>query len=124
MTIRPARRPPPAPEQKPEREPGLWQRVGEYWWLGMNASSPEAAWTGKHDAQGEVFPASVDGDYAWSAAFVSYVMRIAGAARGFPYAAEPRHLYQHRQADGAGTRPPAGSSPPSDRRAMRRSLAI
>lgn len=83
----PGRRPPPAPEQKPEREPGFWQRVGEYWWLGMNASSPEAAWTGKHDAQGEVFPASIDGDYAWSAAFVSYVMRIAGAARGFPYAA-------------------------------------
>ena len=26
-----------------------------------------------------------DGVYAWSAAFVSYVMRMAGAGRGFPY---------------------------------------
>src|SRR3954469_15385915 len=24
---------------KAEREQGLWQRVGEYWWLGMNAGS-------------------------------------------------------------------------------------
>jgi Uncharacterized protein conserved in bacteria (DUF2272) len=85
----PGSRPPPAPDQKPEREQGLWQRVGEYWWLGMNAGSPEAAWTGEHDASGAVFPASVDGDYAWSAAFVSYVMRIAGAAGGFPYS--PNH---------------------------------
>ena len=83
----PGTRPRPAPDQKPEREEGLWQRVGEYWWLGMNANSPEAAWTGEHDAHGNVFPASVDGDYAWSAAFVSYVMRIAGAAGGFPYSA-------------------------------------
>ena len=83
----PGSRPPPLPEQKPEREEGLWQRVGEYWWLGMNAGSPEAAWTGEHDAQGNVFPASMDGDYAWSASFVSYVMRIAGAAGGFPYSA-------------------------------------
>ena len=45
----PGTRPPPAPDEKPEREPGLWQRVGEYWWLGLNAGAPEAAWTGKHD---------------------------------------------------------------------------
>jgi hypothetical protein len=85
----PARRPAPAPDSKPEREPGLWQRVGEYWWTGMNAGSPEAAWTGEHDQHGMVFPASVDGQYAWSAAFVSYVMRIAGAAGRFPYS--PNH---------------------------------
>jgi hypothetical protein len=83
----PGSRPPPAPDQKPEREEGLWQRVGEYWWLGMNAGSPEAPWTGKQDAHAVVFPANLDGDYAWSAAFVSYVMRIAGAAAGFPYSA-------------------------------------
>jgi hypothetical protein len=83
----PGTRPRPAPDQKPEREEGLWQRVGEYWWLGTNAGSPEAAWTGEHDEHGVVFPASVDGDYAWSASFVSYVMRIAGAAGGFPYSA-------------------------------------
>jgi hypothetical protein len=82
----PGTRPRPAPEQKPEREPGLWQRVGEYWWLGLNAGAPEAAWTGKHDATGAVFPADEDGDFAWSAAFVSYVIRIAGAGPRFPYA--------------------------------------
>jgi len=81
----PGTHPPPAPEDKPEREPGLWQRVGEYWWLGMNAGTPEAAWTGKHDGAGQEFPASEDGEYAWSAAFVSYVMRIAGAGPRFPY---------------------------------------
>lgn len=73
---------------KPEREPGLWQRVGEYWWLGLNANAPEVAWTGKHDGHGRVFPADMDGDYAWSAAFISYVMRIAGAGRRFPYSAD------------------------------------
>jgi len=71
----------------PERAQGLWQRVGEYWWLGLNAGAPESGWTGKHDARGAVFPASEDGQFAWSAAFVSYVMRVAGAGRRFPYAA-------------------------------------
>jgi hypothetical protein len=74
-----------------ERQPGLWQRVGEYWWEGMNAGRPEDAWTGKHDAEGDVFPVSVNGQYAWSAAFISYVMRIAGAGENFPYA--PDHAY-------------------------------
>jgi hypothetical protein len=81
----PGARPPPPPELKPEREPGLWQRVGEYWWLGMDAGSQESGWTGKTDGQGVVFPAREDSDYAWSAAFVSYVMRIAGAGPRFPY---------------------------------------
>ena len=73
---------------KPEREPGLWQRVGEYWWLGLNAGSAESDWTGKHDEHGTIFPPDMDGDYAWSAAFISYVMRIAGAGRRFPYSAD------------------------------------
>ncbi len=73
---------------KPEREPGLWQRVGEYWWLGLNAGSAESNWTGKHDGQGAVFPPGQDGDYAWSAAFISYVLRIAGAGQRFPYSAD------------------------------------
>lgn len=75
----------------PEREQGLWQRVGEYWWEGMNANTPDARWTGKHDARGRVFPVSVNGHYAWSAAFISYVMRISGAGAAFPYA--PDHAY-------------------------------
>jgi hypothetical protein len=78
----------PAGASKPERLPGLWQRVGEYWWLGLDADqTPENAWTGKHDAQGRVFPPEQDGRFAWSAAFVSYVMRIAGAGARFPYSA-------------------------------------
>jgi hypothetical protein len=81
----PGTRPPPLPDQKPERIPGLWQRVGEYWWMGVNANTPQSAWTGKHDASGQVFPADEDWRYAWSAAFVSYVMRIAGAGVHFPY---------------------------------------
>jgi len=73
---------------KPEREPGLWQRVGEYWWLGLNAGSVESGWTGKHDGFGAVFPPEIDGEFAWSAAFVSYVMRIAGAGQRFPYSGD------------------------------------
>jgi hypothetical protein len=90
-----------------ERQPGLWQRVGEYWWEGMNAGAPEAAWTGKHDAQGHVFPVAVNGDYAWSAAFISYVMRIAGAGQNFPYS--PDHAayinYAARAAEGKVSAP-------------------
>ena len=68
-----------------EREEGLWQRVGEYWWLGLDPSWPQAGWTGIHNENGQVFPESQDGNYAWSAAFISYVMRTAGAGEGFPY---------------------------------------
>lgn len=72
-----------------ERAAGQWQRIGEYWWLGQDAGRPESAWTGKHDAGGNVFPADHDGTFAWSAAFTSYVMRTAGARDGFPYS--PAH---------------------------------
>lgn len=80
---------PPDPEMIPERQEGFWQRVGEYWWQGMNAGTPDSGLTGKYIAPGEVFPVSEKGDYAWSAAFISYVMRTAGAGREFPYA--PAH---------------------------------
>ena len=51
-------------------------------------SDPESAWTGKHRRQRlGVSRARRMGDYAWSAAFVSYVMRIAGAGPRFPYSA-------------------------------------
>jgi hypothetical protein len=81
----PGTRPPPPPELKPERMAGLWQRVGEYWWISQDNGEPEASWTGMHDASGAVFPAREDANYAWSAAFISYVMRIAGAGYRFPY---------------------------------------
>lgn len=70
---------------KPERLPGLWQRVGEYWWLGQDPSRPESRWTGRTNGHGVLFPVSKDGNYAWSAAFISYVMRIAGANERFTY---------------------------------------
>ena len=78
---------PATPQDKPERQQGLWQRVGEYWWEGLNPGDPDAGWTGMHDGNGVVFPASEDAMYAWSAAFISYVMRIAGAGGLFPYTA-------------------------------------
>ena len=85
----PDTRPIPAPDDKPERMPGLWQRVGEYWWIGQDPDEREVAWTGKHDADGQIFDAANDGQFAWSAAFISYVMRIAGAGHDFPYS--PNH---------------------------------
>lgn len=102
------------PGEKPERAPGLWQRVGEYWWIGQDPSEAEAAWTGKHDGHGKVFPYLEDGRYAWSAAFISYVMRIAGAGTRFPYS--PNHsTYVNAAAAGRSpvlrARPAAGYAP-------------
>ena len=68
-----------------EREEGQWQRVGLYWWIGLDPSWPQSGWTGIHDQSGRVFPRSVDGNFAWSAAFIDYVMRLAGAGASFPY---------------------------------------
>lgn len=72
-----------------ERAEGLWQRVGEYWWLGLPMGAADQGWTGMHDQNGQVFPASEDGNYAWSAAFIDYLMRMAGAGHRFPYS--PTH---------------------------------
>jgi hypothetical protein len=76
-------------EDKPERQPGLWQRVGEYWWLGQDADNPFNGVTGKHDSFGNKYDPASDEIYAWSAAFISYIMRTAGAGTRFPYA--PSH---------------------------------
>lgn len=70
-----------------ERDEGLWQRVGDYWFQGLDYGSPDSVWTGKHDQNGIEFPRGTDGDFAWSAAFIDYVMRMAGAGRYFPYSA-------------------------------------
>ena len=85
---------------KPERLPGLWERVGEYWWIGQDPYETEVAWTGKHDSAGTPFDFAHDARYAWSAAFISYVMRISGAGDRFPYA--PNHsTYINAAASGA-----------------------
>jgi hypothetical protein len=68
-----------------EREEGLWQRVGLYWWIGLDPSWSQSGWTGIHDENGRVFPAGRDGYFAWSAAFIDYVMRLSGAGSSFPY---------------------------------------
>jgi hypothetical protein len=79
----------PDPNDNPGRLPGSWERIGEYWWLGQNASRRESAWTGMHDETGQEFDEGREDYYAWSAAFISYVMRTAGAGARFPYA--PSH---------------------------------
>ena len=76
-------------DQKPERYPGLWERVGEYWWEGEDSGSITAYWTGKHDGDGHEFGPKQDASYPWSAAFICYIMRIAGAGDRFPYS--PTH---------------------------------
>lgn len=101
---------------KPERQEGLWQRVGEYWWLGLDRDAPEVAWTGQHDGEGTIFPPEIDGDFAWSAAFISYVMRIAGAGDRFPYAAD-HAVYINaakRQAQGSESRWIVSTERPED----------
>ena len=42
-----------------------------------------------HDENGQEIDSGRDDYYAWSAAFISYVMRTAGAGARFPYA--PSH---------------------------------
>ncbi len=84
----PGTRPPPG-DDKPERYPGLWQRVGEYWWESQDAGSVTAYWTGKHDAQRQRVPASQD----WPLPVVGglHLLHHADRRRGdrFPYA--PAH---------------------------------
>jgi hypothetical protein len=79
----------PTPGDDPERAPGHWERIGEYWWLGQDGDRRESAWTGMHDEHGQEIDQSRDDYYAWSAAFISYVLRTAGAGARFPYS--PSH---------------------------------
>jgi hypothetical protein len=72
-----------------EREQGMWQRVGDYWWQGLPLGWSESGFTGIHDASGRLFSDREDGNFAWSAAFIDYVMRMAGAGNRFPYS--PTH---------------------------------
>jgi hypothetical protein len=80
----PGSRPEPAEWEKAERQEGYWQRVGEYWWTTLGATQAAGGWTGRHDGAGRVFDAARDGDFAWSAAFIRYVLASAGAGEGLP----------------------------------------
>jgi hypothetical protein len=58
-----------------EGDPGQWQRVITYWQEGLQNNSVKE--------RADV----VSSDYPWSAAFIAYVMKKAGAGDQFPYAA-------------------------------------
>jgi hypothetical protein len=77
---------PPGPDMpvaiRPDRQAGMWQRVGDYWWFGQNALSNGSGWTGKYGDFGVAYAGE---PAAWSAAFISYLMRVAGAGDRFPY---------------------------------------
>ena len=88
-----------------ERLEGLWQRVGEYWWLGLDPSWRQQNWTGIHNEDGQVFPESQDGNYAWSAAFTSYVMRMAGAGSRSPYSETHSDYINAARRHGLGIEP-------------------
>lgn len=85
-------------EYRADRQPGLWQRVGDYWWFGQNATSKESGWTGRYNEFGTPYGGEPP---AWSAAFISYLMRAAGAGDRFPYS--PLHAdYINAAAQGQG----------------------
>lgn len=69
-------------ETRPDRDPGLWQRVGDYWWFGQDAGSKDGRLTPRYDELGTPYSGVAP---AWSAAFISYVMRAAGAGDQFTY---------------------------------------
>ena len=73
----------------PERAPGFWERIAETGGSARTLIAAESAWTGMHDETGRQIDERRDDYYAWSAAFISYVMRTAGAGPRFPYA--PAH---------------------------------
>lgn len=93
---------PPGPDMprsdRPDRQPGLWQRVGDYWWHSQDAGTRQGGWTSRYDEYGREYGGIGP---AWSAAFVSYVMRTAGAGTRFAYA--PLHAeYINAAARGEG----------------------
>lgn len=65
-----------------DQQPGLWQRVSDYWWQSQDNGTREAEWGSKYSPSGTQYTGDPP---AWSAAFISYVMRTAGAGFSFPY---------------------------------------
>ena len=101
-------------DARPDRQPGLWQRVGDYWWSSQDAGTRQGGWTSRYDEHGREY-----GDIgpAWSAAFTSYVMRSAGAGTRFSYS--PLHAdYINAAARGEGVlrteRPDSYAPEPGD----------
>lgn len=103
---RPGSRLPLDADEMPSRQDGLWQRVGDYWRIGQPPGSLASLWTGKTDENGNEFPAEEADRFAWSAAFISYLMRVAGAGDRFPYA--PNHATYIDAARSESSGDPAG----------------
>jgi hypothetical protein len=103
-----------------ERAEGLWQRVGEYWWLGLPLPSSQQGYTGMHKQDGTVFPATEGGNYAWSAVFLGYVMRMAGAGQRFPYSVAHADFINSARQPGGHPRPLAITAERPDIYAPRR----
>ena len=83
---------------RPDQQPGLWQRVADYWWVGQDYGAPEGGWNSRYTESGTPYAGTAP---AWSAAFISYVMRVAGAGSRFPYT--PLHAdYINAAARGEG----------------------
>lgn len=86
------------PSQRPDKQAGLWQRVADYWWFSQDSGSREGNWGSLYNENGTPINGTPP---AWSAAFISYVMRAAGAGPGFPYS--PLHAdYINAAARGEG----------------------
>ena len=69
---------------RPDQQAGLWQRVADYWWLGQDYGAESGGWSSRYNENGTAYSSDAP---AWSAAFISYVMRVAGAGTGFPFSA-------------------------------------
>ena len=67
---------------RPDQQAGLWQRVADYWWASQDFGAPSGSWSSRYNESGTEYGNEAP---AWSAAFISYVMRTAAAGPGFPY---------------------------------------
>ena len=67
---------------RPDQQPGMWQRVADYWWMSQDYGATESGWSSRYNENGTPYAGTAP---AWSAAFISYVMRVAGAGTRVPY---------------------------------------
>ena len=67
---------------RPDQAPGMWQRVADYWWSSQDYGASQGDWSSLYNENGTPY---VKDAPAWSAAFISYIMRVAGAGGAFPY---------------------------------------
>ena len=95
---------------KKEYQSSVYLRVGEYW-TELAKTPPYGSWSGYNGRSGVTFDkkgkVTSNKNQPWSAAFISYVMSIAGAGKDFSYA--PSHsVYIVKALDDAKKTKPAG----------------